>query len=218
MSLLDHLSESLIPKDFSSISRAVETIALIYHQNVKTFNERNCREMKEKIDELIKTFDKASSSQSNEFSTPQPTQMPPTDSIKQTPLVLHAPPTTPASTTMLQQHQGNAEPRFSREERTFLVFQFRFRCNSTVKRRICRWRRSCATVPSSLRNSFRRRSNAPTTTNGNHREHRNEERTEKHVRRSRPLLPSRPDRAFSLQVKRVIRPASDRCAAAILNA
>ena len=123
--MLDHLSELLIPKDFSSISRAVETIALIYHQNVKTFNERNCREMKEKIDELMKTFDKASSSQSNEFSTPQPTQMPPTDSIKQTPLVLHAPPTTPASTTMLQQHQGNAEPRFSLEENErFSLFSF----------------------------------------------------------------------------------------------
>jgi len=118
ISLCDDLNNLIIPKDFSSISRSVETMSLIYQQNVKTFNERNCREMKEKIDDLVKTFDKTLSNNLNEYSTPQSTQICSNESsIKQTPLILHAPPTTPASTTtIIEQHQVSFPLQFDSQE------------------------------------------------------------------------------------------------------
>jgi hypothetical protein len=99
-SLLDELTRVIIPSDASlnAITRCVDTVLSIYQggpssSTIKNMTGRTTQEVRDTIEQLIKSFETTTSS--NDASTPQ--QIPFIETVKQTPLVPQAPPTTPAS-------------------------------------------------------------------------------------------------------------------------
>ncbi|CAF0982831.1 unnamed protein product [Adineta steineri] len=119
-SLLDELARVIVPSDISlnTITRAVDTVLSIYQggplsSTIKNLTGRTSQEVRETIEQLIKQFETSSStstslsskSTSDDTVTPQQTQL--IETVKQTPLVPQAPPTTPAS--VLPQREQNKQ-------------------------------------------------------------------------------------------------------------
>ncbi|CAF1045991.1 unnamed protein product [Adineta ricciae] len=105
-SLLDKLARAIVPSDISSstITRSVDIVLAIYQggplsSTIKNLTDRSSQEVRDILEQLIKQYQ----SSSEEKLTVQQTQL--IETVKQTPLVPQAPPTTPAS--VLPQREQN---------------------------------------------------------------------------------------------------------------
>ena len=101
----------IIPSDVSSnvITRSIDTVLAIYQggpasSTVKNLTGRTAQEIREILEQLIEQC------QTNDLSTPQQTTQN-LETVKQTPLLPHVPPTTPAS--VLPQREQNQQQQSS---------------------------------------------------------------------------------------------------------
>lgn len=106
-SLLDELARVILPTDVSLnvITRSIDTVLAIYQggpasSTIKNLTGRTSHEIREILEQLIEQC------QNNDLSTPQQTTQN-LDTVKQTPLLPHVPPTTPAS--VLPQREQNQQ-------------------------------------------------------------------------------------------------------------
>lgn len=100
-SLLDDLARIVIPSDLSTntLTRCVDTILSIYQvgpssSTIKGITGRSAQEVRETIEQLIKTLESPSSASMSSLDTPTTLANEP---IKQTPVMPQVPPPTPAS-------------------------------------------------------------------------------------------------------------------------
>ena len=107
-SLLDELVRVIVPTDISLnvITRSIDTVLAIYQggsasSTIKNLTGRTSQEIREILEQLIEQC------QTNDLSTPQQTTQN-VETIKQTPLLPHVPPTTPASVLPQQQQQQSS--------------------------------------------------------------------------------------------------------------
>ena len=115
-SLLDELARVIIPSDISLnvITRSIETVLAIYQggsasSTIKNLTGRTSQEIRETLEQLIEQC------QTNDLSTPQQSTTTTTttqsiETVKQTPLLPHVPPTTPASSVLPQREQNQPPP------------------------------------------------------------------------------------------------------------
>ena len=97
-SLLDKLARAIVPSDISpsTITRSVDIVLAIYQggplsSTIKTLTDRSSQEVRDILEQLIKQYQ----SSLEEKLTVQQTEL--VEPVKQTSLVSHAPPPTPAS-------------------------------------------------------------------------------------------------------------------------
>lgn len=109
-SLLDELARVIIPSDISLnvITRSIETVLAIYQggsasSTIKNLTGRTSQEVRETLEQLIEQC------QTNDLSTPQQSTQS-IETVKQTPLLPHVPPTTPASSVLPQREQNQPPP------------------------------------------------------------------------------------------------------------
>jgi len=118
-SLLNELARIVIPSDASlnAITFCVDTVLSIYHggsSSIKNLTGRTSQEVRETLEQLIKLFETSSPSSSNDTPTPQQIQL--IETVKQTPLVLQAPPTTPVSVLPQREQTHEAKVTSAREQ------------------------------------------------------------------------------------------------------
>lgn len=112
-SLLDELARVIVPSDISLnvITRSIDTVLAIYQggsasSTIKTLTGRTTQDIRETLEQLIEQC------QTNDLSTPQQstTATQSIETVKQTPLLPHVPPTTPASSVLPQREQNQPPP------------------------------------------------------------------------------------------------------------